>query len=113
MRLVGNVLDKLGAPESEVDDAYKFALKVAHQQDDMELSFNVLTGMGSHALKVDDLDLSEHFHLQALQLAKRVLTQREEAVAESNLATVLASSEARRAESFEHFRKAISLQAEP
>lgn len=109
-RLLGNVLDKLGAPDAEVEEAYKMALRMAHKEDDMELSFNTLTGMGSHAAKSGDLDVAEHFYLQAHTLARRVLTPREEGIAESNLGMCLAMTEARRSDSFEHFRKAIALQ---
>jgi tetratricopeptide (TPR) repeat protein len=110
LRLIGNALDKLHAPGDEVDDIFKNALKIAHQCDDMELSFNVLTGMASHATKMDDVDIAEHFYLQALTLAQRVLTQDEVATAESNLAMCLARIDSRRSESYSHFRKAISLQ---
>jgi tetratricopeptide (TPR) repeat protein len=110
LRLVGNALDKLNAPEAEVEDHFKRALKIAHQHDDMELSFNVLTGMASHATKLDDVDLAEHLYLQALTLAQRVLTQDEVATAESNVAMCLARMDSRRSESYSHFRKAISLQ---
>jgi len=109
-RLLANALDKLDAPEAEVEEAYKMALTMAHKQDDMELSFNTLTGMGSHAAKTGDLELAEHFYLQSLTLARRVLTEQEEAVAEGNLGMCLGQSESRRSECFEHFRKAISLQ---
>lgn len=109
-RLIANALDKLDAPEGDIEDAYKRALAIAHKQDDMELSFNTLTGMGSHAAKTGDLELAEHFYLQSLTLARRVLTQQEEAVAEGNLGMCLGQSEARRSECFEHFRKAIMLQ---
>lgn len=111
LRLLGNALDKQGAPSSEVDEVYKQALKAAHEQDNMELSFNVLLGMASHQLKLNDADLAEHFYLQALTLAKRVLGPREEATAESNIAMCLARSEQRRAESFPHFRRAMDLHA--
>jgi len=109
-RLLANALDKLDAPEAEIEEAYKMALTMAHKQDDMELSFNTLTGMGSHAAKTGDLELAEHFYLQSLTLARRVLTEQEEAVAESNLGMCLGQSEGRRSECFEHFRKAIFLQ---
>jgi hypothetical protein len=109
-RLIGNALDKLNAPGRDIEDAYKRALRSAHQHDDMELSFNVLTGMASHAVKTDDSDLAEHFYLQALTLAQRVLSQEEVALAEANLAMCLARSDGRRQESYSHFRKAISLQ---
>lgn len=106
---IGTALDKSDAPGPEVDEAYKQALVLAHKQDDMELSFNVLSGMGIHAVKTEDLDLAEHFHLQALTLAKRVLTGREEGIAEGHLGRCLAQSPARRAECFGHFKSAISL----
>lgn len=109
-RLLGNALDKLDAPEHEIEEAYKKALTIAHKQDDMELSFNVLTGMGSHAVKVGDLDLAEHFYLQSLTLARRVLSVNEVAVAEGNLGMCLGQSGSRSSESLDHFRKAIALQ---
>jgi len=109
LRLLGNAMDKMNAPSAEVEEVYKRSLRIAHQEDDMVLSFNVLLGMGSHATKTEDLDLAEHFYLQAQMLAQRVLSQEEESIAESNLAMCLAMSDSRRAESFSHFRKAISL----
>lgn len=112
-RLIGNALDKLDAPESEVEEAYKCALRFAHKHDDMELSFNVLTGMGSHAIRTGDLDLGEHFYLQALTLAGRVLADNEVAIAEGNLGMVLGMVESRRTEAFSHFRKAIALHERP
>lgn len=111
LRLIGDTLDKLNTPgAADVEDAYKRALKIAHEKDDMELSFYVLSGMASHACKVDDVDLAEHFYLQALTLAQRVLSHYEEGLAEGNLAICLARTAARRTESFSHFRKAIALQ---
>jgi len=110
LRLIGDALDKSNAPSADVEDAYKRALKIAHQKDDMELSFYCLTGMASHACKTDDEDLAEHFYLQGLTLAQRVLTHFEEGLAEGSLAMCLARTPARVSESFPHFRKAIALQ---
>lgn len=112
-RLLANTLDKMNAAGSEIEEAFKKAMTIAHRQDDMELSFNVLTGMGSHAVKSGDLDVAEHLYLQSLALASRVLTSREEAVAEGNLAMCFAQSVSRRAECFSHFRKAIALHDRP
>lgn len=112
MRLIGNALDKTGAPSAEVEEAYRLALKAAHQHDDMELSFNTLTGMASHAGKQGDVELAEHFYLQALTLAKRVLTPREEAVGAGNLAMCLARSDSQRAMSFQHFQTAMNFWAQ-
>eukprot|EP00435_Cladocopium_sp_Y103_P016356 s351_g4.t1 len=109
-RLLANCLDKLNAPEEEIDAAYKQAMKLAHQHDDMQLSFNVLTGMGSHEVKKEHLDEAEHLYFQSLMLAKRVLSPHEEAIAEGNLGMCLGQMEGRRAESLEHFRKALKLQ---
>ncbi|CAJ1357944.1 unnamed protein product [Effrenium voratum] len=109
-RLLGNALDKLNAPESEIEAAYRAAMRLAHQNDDMELSFNVLTGMGSHAVKTSDLELAEHLYLQSLSLAKRVLSQHEQGIAEGNLGMCLGQMEGRREESLEHFRLALKLQ---
>lgn len=112
-RLLAGALDKMDAPEAEIEDAFKKALTNAHRQNDMELAFNVLNGMGSHAIKIADLDDAEHLFLQSLTLAKRVLTTKEEAVAEANLGMCLSQSESRRAESFNHFRRAIHLNQRP
>merc|ERR1712019_245193 len=79
----------------------------------MELSFNVLTGMAINAVRLGDLDLGEHFCLQALTLAKRVLSAHEEALAEGNLAMCLSRIHARKTESLSHFRRAVSLQEKP
>lgn len=108
-RLLAEALIKADAPEPEIEDTFKQALTIAHKQDDMELSFNTLTGMGAHAEKTDDLELAEHFYLQALALARRVLTEREEATAECKLGLCLAQHEDRRTECVSHFQKAIAL----
>lgn len=112
-RLLASALDKMDAPEAEIEAAFKKALTNAHRQNDMELAFNVLNGMGSHAVKIADLDDAEHLFLQSLTLAKRVLTTKEEAVAEANLGMCLSQSESRRTESFNHFRRAIHLNQRP
>lgn len=112
-RLLATALDKMDAPEAEIEAAFKKALTNAHRQNDMELAFNVLNGMGSHAIKIEDLDDAEHLFLQSLTLAKRVLSTKEEAVAEANLGMCLSQSESRRAESFNHFRRAIHLNQRP
>ncbi|CAE7570455.1 RHG1A [Symbiodinium sp. CCMP2592] len=111
-RLLANALDKLDAPEAEIDAAYQQAMRKAHQHDDMELSFNVLTGMGSHAIKAGDLDIAEHLYQQSLMLAQRVLTVHEQGIAEGNLGMCLGQMEGRRPESLDHFKKAIKLQQE-
>eukprot|EP00439_Symbiodinium_sp_Y106_P041161 s3209_g5.t1 len=111
-RLLANALDKLDAPEAEIDAAYQQAMRKAHQHDDMELSFNVLTGMGSHAIKAGDLDMAEHLYQQSLMLAQRVLTVHEQGIAEGNLGMCLGQMEGRRPESLDHFKKAIKLQQE-
>lgn len=109
-RLMANALDKLDAPDQEIEEAFKKALAIAHQQDDMRLSFDVLTGMASHAVKAGDLDLGEHLYLQCHALATRVLSAKEVAVAEANLAMCLGQMESRGTESLAHFRRAIALQ---
>jgi len=109
-RLLANCLDKLNAPEEEIGAAYKQAMRLAYQHDDMHLSFNVLTGMGSHEVKMEKLDEAEQLYFQSLMLAKRVLSPHEEAIAEGNLGMCLGQMEGRRAESLEHFRKALKLQ---
>ena len=75
-------------------------------------SFNVLTGMGSHAIKAGDLDMAEHLYQQSLMLAQRVLTVHEQGIAEGNLGMCLGQMEGRRPESLDHFKKAIKLQQE-
>mmetsp|Transcript_55563 Transcript_55563/g.100034 ORF Transcript_55563/g.100034 Transcript_55563/m.100034 type:complete len:514 (+) Transcript_55563:17-1558(+) len=109
-RLLGNALDKLDAPEAEIEAAYQKAMKMAHEHDDMELSFNVLTGMGSHAVKAGDLQMAEHLYQQSLMLAQRVLTVQEQGTAEGNLGMCLGQMEGRHDECLDHFRKAMNLQ---
>lgn len=110
-RLIGNALDKLRAPAPEVDEEYRLALKAAHAHNDMELSFNALTGMASHALRDGDADMAEHHYYQALTLAQRTLPEKDQAVAEANLAMCLARNAGTLADSFSHFRQALKLAA--
>lgn len=107
--LLGNTLDKLSSPDEQVDDKYKRALEIAYKTNDMELSFNVLLGMGAQAQKKHDWEVAEHYYLQSQTLAQRVLTPADQAKAESNLALCLAQSGSRRNESYAHFRKAAHL----
>ncbi|CAK9110471.1 unnamed protein product [Durusdinium trenchii] len=108
-RLLANALDKLNTPTEEIHSAYKEAMRLAHKHDDMQLSFNVLTGMGSHEVRMENLEDAEHLYFQSLMLAKRVLSSHEEAIAEGNLGMCLGQMDGRRAECLEHFQKAIKL----
>jgi len=109
LKLLADTLDKLKAPDAEIDSMHQQAMKIAHKEDDMNLSFQVLLSMGSHSMNTDELELAEHSYLQALTLAQRVLTNQEVAVAESCLGTCLGKNGKRGVEGFQHFRKAISL----
>jgi len=100
----------LDASPQEIEDVYKRALRIAHKEDDMELSVYVLLGMASHSFKVEDADSAEHLFLQALTLAQRTCSRTEEGLAEGKLAMCLASTAQGHATSLPHFRKAIALQ---
>lgn len=107
-RLLGVALDKLLAPTTEVEECFQAALKMAHKADDLELTFDTLIAMGSHATRLGSLDDTEHLCTQALVLAKRALTSKQERLAEGNLAACFARK-GRFDESMEHFRRAEQL----